>query len=369
MDKKPVYFTDFRTRPGLSMLDKLERLARKAGMEKIDFKDKFTAVKIHFGEPGNLAFIRPNYAAVIVRMIKELGGRPYLADCSTLYTGRRTNALDHLQAAYENGFSPLTVGCNIIIADGLRGYDYEEITINCKHCKTAKIASGIAQADIIVSMNHFKGHEMTGFGGAIKNLGMGSGSRAGKLEMHSGSKPVIKKVNCTSCGICIKSCSQAAIWFDENKKAEIDYEKCIGCGQCAFACRFDAAQAVWDQSADICNEMIAEYALAVVKGKSNFHINFVMDVSPDCDCFSSNDAPIVPNIGIAASFDPVALDRACAGLVNSAPAMRNSRLDKCGYAGGADKFTCVHPNTDWRVGLEHAEKIGLGSNSYELITF
>ncbi len=208
---------------------------------------------------------------------------------------------------------------------------------------------------------------MTGFGGAIKNLGMGSGSRAGKMEMHSGSKPQMEKKKCTACGVCIKNCSQEAIAFDADKKAKIDYTKCIGCGQCAFACGFGAAQVIWEQSAEISNEMIAEYALAVVKGKPNFHINFIMDVSPDCDCFSVNDLPIVPNIGIAASFDPVALDRACVDLVNSAPAMKNSRIDDNNYQEGEDKFTCIHPSTDWRVYLQHAEEIGLGSNSYELI--
>ncbi|NTV90619.1 MAG: DUF362 domain-containing protein [Clostridiales bacterium] len=367
MAKGTVYFTDFRTKPGTNMLDKLEKLVRKAGIEKIDFDSKFTAIKIHFGEPGNLAYIRPNYAARIVSVIKDLKGNPYLTDSNTLYKGRRSNAPDHLLAAFENGFNPMAVGCNVIIADGLRGYDFNEIEINSKHCKTAKIGQAIAQADIIISMNHFKGHEMTGFGGALKNLGMGSGSRAGKMEMHSGSKPRMKKSNCTSCGVCIKNCSQDAISFDSSKKAEIDYDKCIGCGQCIFACRFDAARVVWGQSADISNEMIAEYALAVMKGKPGFHINFIMDVSPDCDCFSNNDMPIVPNIGIAASFDPVALDRACADLVNKAPAMKNSRVDVEDFKEGDDKFTCVHPETDWRVCLNHAEAIGLGNNEYELV--
>ncbi len=367
MANSKVYFTDFRTKPGTNMLNKLENLVKKAGFDKIDFSEKFTAIKIHFGEPGNLAYIRPNYAARIVDLIRQKKGNVYLTDSNTLYKGRRSNAPDHLLAAYENGFNPLAVGCNVIIADGLRGYDYEEIEINCKHCKTAKIGRGIAQADIIISMNHFKGHEMTGFGGALKNLGMGSGSRAGKMEMHSGSKPRMKKANCTSCGICIKNCSQNAISFDNNKKAKIDYDKCIGCGQCIFACSFDAASVVWGQSADISNEMIAEYSLAVMKGKPGFHINFIMDVSPDCDCFNSNDMPIVPNIGIAASFDPVALDRACADLVNKAPAMKNSRLDTVGFMEGDDKFTSIHPETDWRVCLNHAEEIGLGKNDYKLI--
>jgi uncharacterized Fe-S center protein len=367
MSKSKVYFTDLRTKPGNNLLDKLERLVKKAGIDGIDFKNKFTAIKIHFGEPGNLAFIRPNYAAKIVKLIKDAGGIVYLTDANTLYKGLRSNSVDHLNSAYENGFNPLTVGCNIIIADGLRGFDYREVEINCKNCKTAMIASGIAEADVIISMNHFKGHEMTGFGGALKNIGMGSGSRGGKMDMHSGSKPYMNKGNCVSCGMCIKNCSQKAISFDENKKADIDMDKCVGCGQCTFVCQYEAACVRWEQSADVCNEKIAEYTYAVLKDKPSFHINFVMNVSPDCDCFSSNDLPIVPDIGIAASFDPVALDVACADLVNNAPAIKGSILEEKHYHHGDDKFKAVHSNTDWNTCLDHAQELGLGTTDYEIV--
>jgi uncharacterized Fe-S center protein len=367
MKKSEVIFTNMRTKPGMGMLDKLERVAKRAGIEKIDFKDKFVAIKIHLGEPGNLAYIKPNYAAVIVRMVKELGGLPFLTDANTLYTGRRANAVDHLQAANENGFNVIATGCNVIIADGLKGTDYKEIDINQKHCKTAKIGTAIADADIIISLNHFKGHEMTGFGGAIKNIGMGSGSRGGKLEMHSASKPLIKAKKCVSCGQCIKSCAQDAIAFDENKKAVIDYDLCVGCGQCVAVCRYDAAIIKWDEAADITNEKIAEYTYAVINGKPAFHINFVMNVSPDCDCWSTNDLPIVPDIGIAASFDPIALDKACVDLVNGAEPIRGSVLEDKHYEEG-DKFCHIHSNTDWRAGLKHGEEIGIGTMEYELIT-
>ena len=367
MEKSKVFFTDLRTKPGSNLLDKLEKLIEKAGISEIDFKEKFTAIKIHFGEPGNLAFIRPNYAARVVSVIKNLEGIPFLTDANTLYTGKRSNAVDHLETAMGNGFNPMVVGCNVIIADGLKGTEFREVEINLKHCKNAKIGSAIADADIIISMNHFKGHEMTGFGGALKNLGMGSGSRGGKLEMHSASKPKIIEENCVSCGQCIKNCSQGAIIFNENGKAIIDYEKCIGCGQCVAMCRFDAAQVIWNESADSANEKIAEYAYAVIKNKQSFHINFIMDVSPDCDCFANNDIPIVPSIGIAASFDPVALDKACVDMVNSAPQIKGSILDDGKYKDGEDKFGHIHPNTDWKVGLQHGEKIGLGTQQYELI--
>ncbi|HEX7714785.1 MAG TPA: DUF362 domain-containing protein [Bacillota bacterium] len=368
MKKATVYFTNLRTSPGHNLLHKLEALVKKAGFEQLDLQDKLVAIKIHFGEPGNLAYLRPNYAAQIVKLIKEAQGMPFLTDSNTLYTGKRANAVDHLQAAFENGFNPMATGCNVIIADGLRGYDYKDIEINCKNCKTAKIGTAIAEADVVISLNHFKGHEMTGFGGAIKNLGMGSGSRGGKLDMHSGSKPQIDIKNCIACGKCIKNCSQGAIHFNAGKKAEIDYEKCIGCGQCIFICRDDAAQVREGQSSDVSSEKIAEYAYAVVKDKPSFHVNFIMNVSPDCDCFYLNDLPIVPDIGIAASFDPVALDRACVDLVNQAPVMKGSILDEKHYREGEDKFTCIHPKTSWKVGLNHAEEIGLGTQEYELIT-
>lgn len=367
MEKSKVYFTNLRTKPGTNLLDKLEKLVVKAGIKDIDFKDKFAAIKIHFGEIGNLAYIRPNYAAKVVEVIKELGGKPFLTDANTLYSGKRANALDHLDTAMKHGFNSMVVGCNVIIADGLKGTDYTEVEINQKHCKTAKIGTAITDADIIISMNHFKGHEMTGFGGALKNLGMGSGSRGGKLEMHSASQPRIQKDSCVACGMCIKNCAQDAISFDENKKADIDYNKCVGCGQCVAICQFDAAQVIWNESADTANEKIAEYAYAVVKDKPNFHINFIMNVSPNCDCWDNNDMAIVPDLGIAASFDPVALDKACVDMVNNAPKINGSILDDIHYHEGEDKFGHIHDNTNWKTGLDHGQEIGLGKEEYELI--
>lgn len=373
MKKSKVFFTDLRTKPGMNLLNKLEKLIKTAGINNIDFKNKFVAIKIHFGEPGNLAYIRPNYAREVVKIIKELGGMPFLTDSNTLYTGMRANAVDHLQAAMENGFNPMAVGCNVIIADGLKGTDYREVAINLNHCKTAKIGTAIVDADIVISMSHFKGHEMTGFGGTLKNLGMGSGSRGGKLEMHSSSQPKINESNCVSCGMCIKNCAQDAIGFNESKKAVINYERCIGCGQCVAVCQFQAAQVIWNESADTANEKIAEYAYAVCKDKPCFHINFIMNVSPDCDCFSNNDMAIIPDLGMAASFDPVALDKACIDMVNKAPIIKGSIIDEvsneCNHKNeeNFDKFSKIHPNTDWKSGLIHGEKIGLGSQEYELI--
>ena len=365
-----VYFTNLRVKGGNSLLDKLEILVKKAGIEQIDFAGKFTAVKIHFGEPGNLAYIRPNYVARLVQFLQKKQARVFLTDSNTLYCGRRSNAIDHLQSAMENGFNPVAVPCPVIIADGVKAIDYREINIDGEYCKTAKIGSAIADADIIVSMSHFKGHEVTGFGGALKNIGMGSASTAGKMEMHSSSQPKIAEKNCTACGQCVKYCAAKAIAVNKQKKAEIDYEKCVGCGQCIAVCQYNAAQVVWDGAADIACCKVAEYTMAALKNKTHFHVSFIMDISPDCDCWSCNDAPIVPNIGIAASFDPVALDKACADMVTAAAANIGSCLNvsEHGMLQGKDKFKLVHPGTEWKVTLTHAEKIGLGRMEYELIT-
>ncbi len=388
-----VFFTDLRTGPGNNLLVKLENLVSTAGIGKIGFRDKFVAIKIHFGEYGNMAYLRPNYAAVIVRMIQNLGGKPFLTDANTLYSGSRSDAVGHLRTAMVNGFNRIATGCDVIIADGLRGNDERIIDVQGKYCPSPKIAAAIAEADIIISLNHFKGHEQAGFGGAVKNLGMGSGSVAGKREMHSTAQPVIDIANCTGCGVCEKHCAHDAVHVVDGKAA-IDLEKCVGCGQCVAMCRRGGAVMGSTESCDILNFKIDEYAKAVLKGKPNFHISFIMNVSPECDCWGHNDAAIVPDLGIAASFDPVALDRACADLVNAAPTLRtgNELSDKeaaccsdghhsggdccChggegkshpGHGGTSDKFNFLHPDTNWSTGLDYAEQIGLGSNDYTLI--
>lgn len=367
MDTAKVYYADVRAEPRQNLLEKLHKLLVKAGIKEIDFQGKLVALKLHCGEPGNLAYIRPNYAARVAALVRELGGKPFLTDANTLYTGRRANAVDHLAAASENGFNRLATGCDFIVADGLWGTDYREIPISLKHCATAKIAAAIADADVLISLNHFKGHELTGFGGALKNIGMGSGSRGGKLEMHSASKPRIDEEKCTGCNVCVKNCSQHAITLTPDHKARIDYDLCIGCGQCVALCHYHAAQAVWNEAADTIGEKIAEYAFAVLRDKPAFHVTFITDVSPNCDCWHMNDAPIAPNLGFAASFDPVALDRACADLVNAAPIMPNSVLAETPCQPGEDKFAYLYPQIRWQVGLAHAEAIGLGTQAYELI--
>lgn len=365
-----VFFTDLRSKPTANLLKKLENLIIKGGIESIDFDHKLTAIKIHFGEPGNLAYLRPNFAARIVKFLKSKKAIVFLTDCNTLYSGRRSNGPDHLEAAFENGYNPIVVNCPVIIADGIKGIDYREIELDLEYCKSAKIGSAIADADIIISMNHFKGHEITGFGGALKNLGMGCASIGGKLFLHSGASPKIYEKNCIGCRVCEKNCNYDAIKVGKDKIAHIDYNKCTGCGQCIAVCQYDAVKAGSDSSSEIINRRIAEYSLAVVRNKPNFHINFVVDVSPECDCWGFNDIPLIPDIGIAASFDPVALDQACADMILASPVMPGSKiydpLEKNNQK-GKDKFRLAHPDTLWQAGLEHAEKIGLGSRKYTLI--
>lgn len=366
MKKSKVYFTNMKTSLGEGLPMKLEKLIKAAGIENIDFKNKYTAIKIHFGEPGNLAFLRPNYAAVIVKVVKELGGKSFLTDCNTLYVGGRKNALDHMDAAYQNGFSPFSTGCHVIIADGLKGIDEVLVPVkNGKFIKEAKIGRAIMDADIFISLNHFKGHEAAGFGGALKNIGMGSGSRAGKMEMHNAGKPYVKEKKCIGCGKCTKICAHDAA-IVENKKAHIDINKCVGCGRCIGVCPMDAVHTSNDESNDILNKKMAEYSWAVLNDRPHFHISLAIDISPYCDCHAENDIPIVPNVGMFASFDPVALDMACADAVNKQPIMIGSILDEKEHTHN-DHFTDVAPTTNWRSCLEHAQNLGIGNMEYELI--
>ena len=327
MKASKVYFSDLRTSPNSNLLDKMERLLKRAGIGNLPLKDSFTAIKIHFGEPGNLAYIRPNYAARMARLLRSLGAKPFLTDCNTLYSGRRSNAVDHLESAMENGFNPLSAQCQVIIGDGLKGTDYREVPIEgAEYCPTPKIGAAIVDADAIISMNHFKGHEQAGFGGALKNLGMGCASVGGKLELHASSQPKIQQANCIGCNICVKHCAHDAIHLNAERKAEIDYTKCVGCGQCVALCQHDAAVVSdWDTSEHL-NYKIAEYTKAVLKDKPHFHISFVMNVSPECDCWNHNDAAIVPDLGMLASADPVALDMACADLVMKAPILHTDNV-------------------------------------------
>lgn len=361
-----VYFTDFCTNGAESLPQKLARLVMSAGLDQIDFKDKFVAIKIHFGELGNLAYIRPNYVKVIVDLIKDLGGKPFLTDANTMYVGSRKNALDHLETAYLNGFSPFSTGCHVIIADGLKGTDDVAVHVDgAEYIKSAKIGRAIMDADIVISMNHFKGHEEAGFGGALKNLGMGCGSNEGKRDMHSAGRPVVDKTKCVGCGECARNCAHDGPQLKDGVM-EINWANCMGCGRCLDVCPVQAIHHSNQDAINMLNYKIVEYAKAVVQDRPNFHINMVMDVSPYCDCHGNNDLPIVPDVGMFASFDPVALDLACCDAVNAQPIMPGSKLDKANRP-DLDHLTADFPQTNWRTQISHGKKIGLGEDSYELV--
>lgn len=374
MSKSKVYWSDFRTVAfGDGVTAKLKKLIKSAGIDQIDMDGKFVAIKTHFGELGNLAFLRPNYARAVVDIVKEHGGKPFLTDCNTMYPGSRKNAIEHLECAWQNGFTPLTVGCPVIIADGLKGLDETDVPINGGvHLKTAKIGKAIMDADIFISLTHFKGHEMTGFGGALKNIGMGSGSRAGKCDQHSGGKAHISEELCRACKRCLRECANNGLKFDESKKKmTVDENNCVGCGRCLGACNFDALYFENEAAISDLNEKMAEYTKAVVDGRPNFHISVIVDVSPNCDCHPENDVPIIPDIGMFCSFDPLALDKACVDMCMKQKPFDNSLLadvvKEKGECSHCDHFKNLNPNTEWQVCLNHAEKIGLGSLDYELI--
>ena len=371
-EKSKVYFTDFRTQIDVPLTKKLQKLIRKAGIGQIDMDGKFVAIKMHFGEYGNLAFLRPNYARAVADIVKEQGGKPFLVDCNTLYPGYRKNALDHLTCAEMNGFNSVTTGCHVIIGDGLRGTDEVEVPIrNGEYFKTALIGTAVMDADILISLSHFKGHEEAGFGGALKNIGMGCGSRAGKMQQHKDGKPHVIEELCRKCHRCAKECGSDAIDY-ERGVAHINEDLCKGCGRCIGACAFDAIENDNENAAEILGCKIAEYTQAVCDGRPCFHISLIQDVSPNCDCHSENDAPILPDVGMLASFDPVALDQACVDLCNQQEPIRNSQLGdnlaKPDWHHYHEHFKDSNPSIAWKETLEHGEKIGLGTREYELVT-
>ena len=374
MEKSKVYYTDFRTRFHRDHLPgKLKRVLKAAGLAEIDLDGKFTAIKMHFGEMNNLAYLRPNWARTVAEFVSECGAKPFLTDCNTMYPGHRKNAIEHLYCAWENGFTPLSAGCPVIIGDGLKGTDDIEVPVEGgEYVKNAKIGRAIMDADVFISLSHFKGHEMAGFGGCIKNIGMGCGSRAGKKEMHSEGKPTVNEAKCRGCRMCMKECANNGLRFDdEKKKMTIDTDNCVGCGRCLGACNFDAINFTLDSAIPVLNSKMAEYTKAVISGRPNFHISIIIDVSPDCDCHQENDMAMLPDIGIFASFDPVALDQACADACMKAEPIPGSKLDDNMHAEGFhdhhDHFKNNTPESEWETQLIHGEKIGLGSRDYDLV--
>lgn len=363
-----VYYADMKAEDKDSnLINKLSRLFYKAGFDEMVDEEELFGIKLHFGEEGNTAFIRPVYIRRLVEEIKKAAGKPFLTDANTLYVGTRANSVDHLNTAIANGFGYSTVQAPIVIADGLQGRNAYEVEINQKHFDKVKIGSEICEADGMFSVAHVKGHELTGFGGAIKNVGMGLGSRAGKQQMHASVTPEVEEEECIGCGKCSDWCPEDAFEIDEVSR--LDEERCVGCGECIVTCPTDAItpQMVGDSVNDM-QERMAEYALGAIKGKEDKvgYINFVMDVTPLCDCTGWSDRNIVDDIGILASKDPVAIDQAAVDLVNQQAGKEDSAL-QCNHEPGEDKFKGVDPDLDWKAQLIHAERIGLGSREYNLV--
>jgi len=361
-----VFFIDMRATAKENLISKLGKLVDAAGISGVIKKRDLVAVKLHFGEMGNTAFIRPVYLRKMVEIVKQHAGVPFITDANTLYAGTRSDSPSHLTTAIQNGFAYSVVGAPIIIADGLRGKSEKQITVNRKNFKKVYIGREIVEADALVSVAHFKGHEISGFGGTLKNLGMGCASRKGKLAQHSTVSPKVKKKACIGCGDCSEHCSQRAISLVE-EKAVIDRKKCIGCGECILICPNEAIQIQWNQTIPAFLEKMVEYTEGVLKGKEGktLFINFLTDISPACDCYAHNDAPIVKDIGIVASTDPVAIDQASVDLVNNEPALAGTCL-KNNTEPGADKIRGVYPDVEWEIQLAYAEEIGLGTRKYEL---
>lgn len=362
-----VFFMDLKTTSKENLPQKLSRLIKKTDIKTVLKEKDLTAVKIHFGEKGNTAFIRPVFIRQIIQTIKELNAAPFLTDANTLYVGTRSNAVSHIHTAIENGFSYSSMDATpIIIADGLNGKSETKITINQKNFKDVYIGAEIVAADALISVAHFKGHELSGFGGTLKNLGMGCASRRGKLAQHSNVSPKIKRKTCIGCGQCALHCPGQAIHLKE-KKAYMDKTKCIGCAECIVRCPTQSINIQWDQTVPVFLEKMMEYTLGVLKGKENksLFINFITDISPKCDCLPYSESPIVQNVGVLASTDPVAIDQASADMVNQQAGLPASAL-KMNLEPGQDKFRGLYPDVDWEYQLDYAQDIGLGSRDYKL---
>lgn len=330
---------------------KIARLLEAAGSSSIK-KGDLTAVKIHFGERGCDSFIRPILVRKAIDWVKKQGGKPFLTDTGTLYTGARKNSVDHLVTALEHGFGYEVTGAPLIIADGLRGDSFVDVPIKGQILSSVKIASDVVASDSMVVLSHFKGHAMAGFGGAMKNLAMGCAPAQGKKEQHS-ARMSVDLEKCIGCGRCYRNCPTKAILMEDHK-ASIDVDLCIGCGECLTVCPASAISLNWRTDLAIFQRRMAEYALGSVIGRKRppVFLNFIVDVTPQCDCVPWSDDSVVRDVGFASSTDPIALDKACLDLINE--------------KAGQDVFSELYPKIDHMEQLRHAQEIGLGSLDYFL---
>jgi uncharacterized Fe-S center protein len=363
----PVYFASLRARDeNTSTVAKVKKLFECAGFSSSIKKRDRTAIKLHFGEMGNDSYISPVFVRQVVEKVKECGALPFLTDTNTLYLGSRSNAVDHITTAILHGFDYAVVGAPVIIADGLCGKNLTRVTINGKHFKRVTIAGDIAAADSMVVMTHFKGHIVSGFGGAIKNLAMGCAPPEGKRDQHQ-AHPYTLGERCIGCGKCAAICPKSAISVIK-KKSAINRSLCIGCFECMTVCPEHAIDIDWATEVPRFVERLVEYASGVVRGKKGRigYISFLTRITPDCDCVPWSDAAIVPDIGILASRDPVAIDAASFDLVNGQTGFSDSLLHRH-HKKGQDKFSGTWEETDGYRQIRYAEELGIGSSSYKLI--
>lgn len=352
MSEKVIWIGTADREGPATVIPRLEKALRGPGLMDFVKEKDFVAVKTHFGEKKTNGYIRPGYIALLGRLLKEKGAYPFITETSTLYRGDRSNAVDHIRLASEHGFTVEETGMPVIMADGLHGDEEMDVKVKGEIYDTVKIASLLSRIHGLVVASHFTGHLVSGFGGALKNLGMGLSSRRGKMVQHSTSKPGIKKKKCTACGECIRWCPADAISFVEGK-ADIDKDKCIGCAECLAVCRYDAVTYNWSESYEKLQQKITEHARGVhetMKGKV-LYLNFLTSISKDCDCMGTFEK-VTPDIGILISRDPVALDAASVRLVERRSGKRITQLSH---------------NIPYMVQLEHAEKIGFGTTDFELI--
>lgn len=351
---------------GTNIIGKVRRLFDEAGLGSCIREGDLTAIKIHFGERGSDAYVRPEYVRQVVEKVREYGGRPFVTDTNTLYNGSRHNAVDHLTTAIEHGFSYGVIGAPVMISDGLCGANYRNVKVCGRHFSEVRIGGDIAEAGSMIVLSHLTGHCMTGFGGAIKNLGMGCAPIAGKADQHRGMIPEVNPATCSACGQCAGLCRRSAITI--RATAEIDRALCVGCAECMTGCPTGSIDYNWKRDQKPFMEMLTEYALGAVMGKDGHvgYMTFLLRITPDCDCAPWSDASVVPDIGVLASLDPVAIDAAGRDLVNAQAGIAGTRL-QANLGPGQDKFRGLWEMTDSGIQLEYGQEIGLGSASYELI--
>ena len=362
-----VFFVRSTVANNRGLVQRFQDLVDRLSLQMVAEGDT-VAIKVHFGDDGTTAYVRPQFSRKLVDRVKARGAHPFLTDTCTLYPGRRKHAVGHLELALENGFSYATVAAPLIIGDGVGSRDVATVPVQGRHFSEVRYASAVHNADALLVMSRVKGHLAVGFGGAIKNLSMGLGSRAMKQAMHASVRPKLDEDRCEACADCVDVCPEDAVFLEEGV-ACFDMEACVGCGECIAVCDHGALKILWNEKAGNIQEKMIEVTagvLAAKPGKTAF-FNFIVEVTPDCDCFPWSDNPIINNVGILASTDPIAIDQASMDLVNQQPGLPGSKLDEAARAPGVDKFRALYPKIDGTRQLAYGEELGLGTRQYTLI--